>query len=201
MADIPLVLLAAGGSTRMSQPKQLLPWGDQTLIEYQIKTLQKTGNPVLVVAGANASQVVPVIEKYPVQIVVNEDWETGMGSSVAAGIRLVMHKFPDAAGVLFALTDQPLVPVEYFLTVLETYRPGRKQIIVSRSANGWQGVPALFDKVYFDELRNLNGEQGAKTIIQKHKSSVIYVESSDIMEDMDTPEAYHRLWEKFTDRF
>jgi molybdenum cofactor cytidylyltransferase len=71
MADIPLILLAAGGSTRMGRPKQLLPWGNQTLIEYQIQTLQKTGNPVNVVLGSNANLVIPVIEKYNVTFFIN----------------------------------------------------------------------------------------------------------------------------------
>ena len=68
MANIPIILLAAGASSRMGQPKQLLPWGEQTLIEHQIHTLLKTGNPVNVVLGSNSKLVIPVIEKYPVNI-------------------------------------------------------------------------------------------------------------------------------------
>ncbi len=85
MAKIPILLLAAGGSSRMGQPKQLLPWGNRTLIEHQILTLQKAGQPVNVVLGSNSDLVMPVIEKYPVNIFVNPNWESGMGSSISFG--------------------------------------------------------------------------------------------------------------------
>jgi molybdenum cofactor cytidylyltransferase len=201
MAKIPLILLAAGGSARMGRPKQLLPWGNHTLIEHQIQTLQKTGNPVSVVLGSNSKLVLPVIEKYNVNIFINNDWENGMGSSIATGVNGLTKESPGADGVLIALVDQPLVPSKHFLNMLEAFHPGKQQIIVSNSGSGWEGVPALFDKCYSDELQNLTGKEGAKKIIQKHNNAVKRVKCGNLLEDMDTPEAYQQMLKKFTSQF
>ena len=95
MAEIPILLLAAGSSSRMGQPKQLLPWGDQTLIGHQIQKLIKTGHPVHVVIGSNSELILPVIEKFPANILINKDWELGMGSSISFGIKQIIQNFPD----------------------------------------------------------------------------------------------------------
>ncbi len=192
MVNIPVVLLAAGGSARMGRPKQLLPWGNQTLIEHQIQTLRKTGNPVCVVLGASASLISPVIEKHHVYTFINHDWQKGMGSSVAAGVTGATAEFPNSDAILVALSDQPLIPPEHFNNMLKTFRPGKKQIIISQSASGWNGVPALFDKWYFEELKELDGEQGAKTIIGRYKNAVISLNCSDNLADIDTPESYRQ---------
>jgi len=197
MVNIPIILLAAGGSTRMGRPKQLLPWGNQTLIEYQIQILLKTGNPVGVVLGAKANLVGPVVEKYDVHISVNNNWENGMGSSIATGVRDLMQIFPTADGVLLALVDQPLVPPEHFQSILGIFQPGKKQIIASIANSGWKGVPVLFDKCYFDEIQNLTGKEGAKKIIQKHNYALKYIECGNLLEDMDTPEAYQKMSDRF----
>ena len=197
MANIPILLLAAGGSTRMGDPKQLLSWGSKTLIEYQIEILQKTENPVNVVLGSNADQIIPITEKYNVPIFQNYHWKDGMGSSIAAGMNGLTRKFPQTDGVLIALVDQPLVPIEHFKNILKSFHPGEQQIIASLSATGWKGVPVLFDKQYFNELQNLTGKEGAKKIIQQHNQAVKYVECGNLLEDMDTPEAYQKMLKIF----
>jgi molybdenum cofactor cytidylyltransferase len=197
MDEIPILLLAAGGSTRMGQPKQLLPWGSQTLIEHQIQTLLKTGNPVNVVLGSNSNLTIPVIEKYSVNIFVNINWEDGLGNSISFGISEVIQKFPDANGVLITLLDQPLVTTSYIEKMLGAFCPGSQQIIVSRSDSGWKGVPVLFDKCYFKELTELGNEEGAKKIVKRHEDSVILLDGGELLEDMDTPETYQQLLEKY----
>jgi len=193
MAKIPILLLAAGASSRMGQPKQLLPWGDQTLIEHQIQILLKTDNPVNVVIGSNSDLVLPVIEKYAVNIVINTDWESGMGSSISFGIRQINQLFPQAEGVLITLLDQPLLTTSYFEKMLGAYQPSSQQIFVSRSTSGWTGVPVLFDKCYFKELTELGNDEGAKKIFKRHEKSIIFLEGGELLEDMDTPETYQHL--------
>jgi molybdenum cofactor cytidylyltransferase len=200
MSEIPLLLLAAGCSSRMGQPKQLLPWGTKALIEHQILTLQKTGNPVNVVLGSNSGLIIPVVEKYLVDIIINPDWETGMGSSISCGIAHISQKFPNAKGVLITLLDQPLITISYFKKMLGTFQPGSRQIIVSHSASGWTGVPALFDQCHFIELAELKDEEGAKKIIKGHKKNVILLDGGEILEDMDTPEIYQQLLSKQMNR-
>lgn len=201
MANIPILLLAAGGSSRIGQPKQLLPWGNQTLIEHQIQTLLKTGNPVNVVLGSNSNLVIPVIEKFPVNVFINTDWESGMGSSISLGINQIIQKFPDANGVLITLLDQPLITTSYLQKMLDAFQPGFRQIIVSRSASGWTGVPVIFDKCFFKELSELKNDEGAKKIIKRHEENVILIEGGELLEDMDTWQTYQQLLSKFINQF
>jgi molybdenum cofactor cytidylyltransferase len=197
MNNITILLLAAGGSSRMGQTKQLLPWGDTTLIEHQIKTLIKTGNPVNVVLGSDSELIVPVIKNYPVNICINSNWESGMGSSISFGIDEVTRKFPQAEGVLITLMDQPLISESYIEKMLGTFQPGMEQIIASHSATGWRGVPVIFDKFYFQELSQLKMDEGAKKLIKLHEKNAMIVEGGDALEDIDTPQAYQELLSKY----
>jgi len=192
MDDIPIILLAAGSSSRMGQPKQLLPWGDKTLIEFQVEKLLQLQNPVIVVLGSGAEKISPLLQKYAVQVVINSDWEKGMGTSVAAG----MKQIQSAKAALFALVDQPFVTVNHLRNMIDAFQPEKEKIVVSRSQNGWLGVPALFDPVYFEELKNLKGAQGAKTVIKKYTKKLVLVNAGDQLEDMDTPEKYQEMLQK-----
>ena len=197
MANIPIILLAAGSSSRMGQPKQLLPWGSQTLIEHQIQTLLQTGNPVNVVIGSNSNLVIPVIEKFPVNIFINSKWESGMGSSISFGISKIIQIFPDVDGVLITLLDQPLITTSYFEKMLGTYQPGSQKIMVSHSASGWTGVPVLFDKCFFKDLSELKNEDGAKKIVKRHEENIILNEGGELLEDMDTMQTYQQLLKRY----
>jgi molybdenum cofactor cytidylyltransferase len=198
MAEVSIVLLAAGGSKRMGQPKQLLQWGNKLLIEHQIQILQKTGCPLIVVLGAYHNNIVPLIEKSNITIIINDRWETGMGSSIAAGIRSVLLENPLPEGVLIALLDQPMVPAEHFNRMIAEFQPGKQHIIVSRSSTGWEGVPVLFDNFYFEELKALSSEPGAKKIIHEHREKVLGISCDEILDDIDTPETYRKLLGMFS---
>jgi len=196
MDEIPILLLAAGGSLRMGKPKQLLPWGEQTLIEHQIQTLLKTDNSVNVVLGSNSNLIIPVIEKYPVNIFINSDWERGMGSSISFGIQQIIQNFPEAEGVLITLLDQPLLTTSYFEKMLDDFQPGSQQILISRSSSGWTGVPVLFDQCYFNELTGLKNDEGAKKIVKRHEKKVILLDGGELLVDMDTMQTYQQLLNK-----
>jgi molybdenum cofactor cytidylyltransferase len=184
----------------MGQPKQLLPWGNGTLIEHQVLTLIKTGHPVNVVIGSGSNLIIPLIENYTVNIFINKEWEKGMGSSLSHGILQITGKYPGAAGVLVCLLDQPMIPSSYFKKMLEMFQPGTRQILVSQSVSGWTGVPVLFDKCYFNELSKLNSDEGAKKIIQQFEKNVIYIEGGEILEDIDSPRSYQKLLNKYIDQ-
>jgi molybdenum cofactor cytidylyltransferase len=197
MAKIPILLLAAGASSRMGKPKQLLPWGKQTLIGHQIQTLLKTDHPVNVIIGSNSDIIFPVIEKFPINIFINTDWESGMGSSISFGIGQMVQKFPEAEGVLITLLDQPLLTTSYFQKILGACQPCSQQILVSHSSSGWTGVPVLFDRCYFAELAELQNEEGAKKIVKRHEENVIQLDAGELPEDIDTPETYQQLLKKY----
>lgn len=196
MDKIPILLLAAGSSSRMGSPKQLLPWGNQTLIEHQIETLLKTENPVNVVLGAKSKLILPIIEKYEINIFINSNWKNGMGSSISYGIRQVGSELPNTQGILMTLLDQPLMTSKHIQNLINEFQVGNKQILASKDASGWLGVPALFDRFYFEKLLQLKGEEGAKKIIQKYKSAVKSFQCGELLEDIDTPESYEKLLRK-----
>lgn len=197
MSKIPIILLAAGNSSRMGKPKQLLPWGEKSLIEHQAENLLTVGNSVFVVLGANAELIIPVIENLNVKVVVNSEWQTGMGSSIASGVSGMLKENHDADGVMIALLDQPFVSAEHYKKLLNAFEPDKQQIIVSVSRDGWKGVPVLFDSAYFDELINFSGEQGAKKIFSQYPDRIISIECNDILKDMDTPEQYSMLFKEY----
>ena len=194
MAEIPILLLAAGGSERMGQAKQLLPWGKSTLIEHQIRVLLNTGHPVFVVLGCRSEQIQHIVESFPVQIVINEEWEKGMGTSIATGVKYVLQSPSPADGILVVLVDQPLVPLAHYQRMLDTFQPGQERILASRSEGGIEGVPALFDAKYFRELAGLKGAGGARKIIRAHDAKVVHLDCEEMGEDLDTPEDYQRLY-------
>ncbi len=143
--------------------------------------------------GCNSNLIIPVIEKYNITISINDRWKEGMGSSISCGISRIKKSFPDADGVLIALNDQPLVTLSYFEKLISSYSPGAKQILISQSSSGWSGVPALFDKFYFNELSELSSESGAKKIINSYKEKVIAFDGGELLQDIDTPHTYLKL--------
>lgn len=200
MANIQLLLLAAGASRRMGSPKQLLPWGNETLIEHQIKNLLNTNSSVSVVLGAFAEKINKVIDKLPIEIYVNENWKNGMGTSISYAMKLLLEKDHNIDGILITLIDQPLLTTTHFRKMLNLFQEGKGQIIVSHSENAWSGVPVLFDKDYFEELLKLKGDEGAKLITSKYKNSVQLINGGEILKDMDTPKAYNELLNIFKQR-
>lgn len=197
MNNIQHLLLAAGASKRMGKPKQLLPWGKETLIEHQIHTLFETNNMVSVVLGAYADKISVVIEKFPIEIYTNKDWKNGMGTSISFGLKKLVEKHPDVDAVLISLIDQPLIRSNHFKKMTDLFQPGNNEIIVSCSEKGWSGSPVLFDKAYFKELLKLNSDEGAKSIVHKYRNSVKLIAGEDSLNDIDTLETYIEAFNKY----
>ena len=197
MSNVQLLLLAAGSSSRMKEPKQLLSWDTTTLIEHQIHTLLSTHNPLSVVVGAYAERIVPVIDSLPIKIIRNEHWADGMGTSIAIGVQKVLEENPHLDGILISLIDQPLLTTAHFNKMLQLFRPGNKQIIVSKAEGNWSGAPVLFDTIYVDELNRLTGDEGAKIVTNKYKNFVKSVDGGALLIDVDTPQSYQKVLKKF----
>ena len=193
MTNIPFLLIAAGPSSRLGQPKQLLPWGNKTLIEHQVQTMLETQQDVTVVLGASSGLISPVLDSYPITQFAFEDWKLGMGNTISFGVRSLIKKFPKTKGILIALVDQPLITKEHYESMIEKFQSGKNQIIVSKSENGWIGPPVLFDSCYFKELEQLQGDNGAKAIINTHKNALISIDAGAKLNDIDTQETYEKL--------
>jgi molybdenum cofactor cytidylyltransferase len=185
-----VVILAAGASTRMGQSKQLLAWKGQTLLNHAIDTALGTDAPVMVVLGANEEEHKESLKNRNVTIVSNPDWQSGMGSSVKAGVRAVRQGHPSADAFIIMVCDQPHVTKEHLNALWQEYSQSKKLAVVSRYADT-TGVPALFSRQMYDYIFSLADSQGAKGIIQKLKpEEVVAIDLKDGEKDIDTPGDY-----------
>ena len=188
---VALLLLAAGASTRMGQPKQLLPYHGRTLLRHAAETAVAGGcAPIVLVTGALHDELLAEIVGLPILAERNSDWETGMASSIRAGLAAVAAAAPRA--VLVMLTDQPLVTPE-LLRQLIVQQQATQAPIVAATYGETLGVPAIFDKSLLPELLELQGAQGAGRLIARLGTAVGQVAFPAGLLDVDTPAQYTAL--------
>ena len=196
-----VIVLAAGASSRMGTPKQLLVWNGETLLKRAVRTaLAWAGEntncgPVCVVLGANWEACQTELAELPaVNAVVNANWETGMGSSVQAGLQALLDAAPDLAGVLVTLCDQPRVGPDRLAQLWGAHQRARP-VVTAASYNGAVGVPALFARPAFNALLALSGAEGAKRVIGQFAKNgqVARVDLPEAADDLDTPADVARL--------
>lgn len=188
-----IIVLAAGSSSRLGQPKQLLPYGDTTLLQHAIRVATgAVANSVMVVLGSHADQIREAIERDKAQIVINKHWQEGMASSIRYGINMLVSDYPQTDGVILMLCDQPYVDAALLNSLTATHADTSKAIVAS-SYNGVVGVPAFFHKSVFPRLLVLTGETGARLIIQQYTGEVATVAFSQGNVDIDTAADYEAL--------
>lgn len=194
MIKAEILLLTAGKSSRMGQPKALLSIKGQPLISYQIDRLKALDLPITVVLGAYAADISKAVTSKEVRLVLNKDFEKGMGSSIAFGTTSIQNTNPEIDAILVCAIDQPLVPLDHFENLLSTANETDYSIIQSLSEAGWRGIPTLFKSSHFEALSKLSGDEGAKSIIQNNRSTVKAVKApSNSLIDIDTYEQYQSL--------
>jgi len=188
---IPGVVLAAGLSLRMGRAKLLLDWGGRPVIRYTVEQVLAGGvDEVVVVLGREARGIREALSGLPVLFVLNPEPEAGQASSIACGLAALG---PAVGAALIALGDQPALPSVVIPRLLETFRQTGKAI-VAPLYRGVQGNPVLFASAIFHELRNLTGDRGARTVVEKDPGRVAMVPFDLPMPvDLDTPEEYERL--------
>ncbi|MFC6221690.1 NTP transferase domain-containing protein [Hymenobacter artigasi] len=188
---VALLLLAAGASTRMGQPKQLLPYHGHTLLRHAAETAVASGcAPLVLVTGALHEALVAEISDLPIQAIHNPDWETGMASSIRAGLAAIAGTRPTA--VLIMLSDQPLVTPE-LLRELMARQQQTQAPIVAAAYGDTLGVPAIFAQALLPALLQLQGQQGAGRLIASRGAAVERVSFPAGLLDVDTPEQYAAL--------
>jgi len=186
------VIIAAGPSSRLGQPKQNLVYQNKTLLQRTVGTALASGcAPVFVVLGANSQLVKPSIQLQGVCIIDNPDWADGMSSSIKAGVAELM-KNDNIDKTLILLCDQPFVSIQLIADMIKKQKETGKPIIAC-SYNNTLGVPVLFDKSLFAELLSLNGSEGAKKILKNHPQEIEAIPFEQGGIDIDTPEDYERL--------
>ena len=187
-----IVILAAGNSSRLGQPKQLLAYKDETLLQHIIAEASKLPNAVvIVVTGANHELIEKNIDS-KVKTAFNSDWELGMSSSINTGLKKLLELHPEIEECIFTVCDQPFVSHSIFENLITEYHKTQKGIVAS-SYSDTLGTPVLFGKKYFEELFNLKGQEGAKKIINRflEDTASILFEKGDI--DIDTEDDYNKL--------
>lgn len=190
-----LMILAAGASTRMGTPKQLLPFQGRSLLRHTADVaIASQCYPIIVVLGAHAERIKPEVDCLALHIVENKRWAEGMGTSIQAGIAQLSALSQNIEAVVIVLCDQPFVSSQLIDQIVEAYRSTHKAIVASEYA-GIPGVPALFSHTLFAELMKLDASVGAKHIIQKHSHNVYRVPFSKGAIDIDTPKDYEHLQE------
>ena len=186
-----IVILAAGASRRMGRPKQLLPLGETTLLEHAVDAaLNSTAWPVIVVLGAQAAEIRPLLARRPVLVAENPTWSEGMASSLRAGLTLMNAFSIRVDAVLFALCDQPAFSADLVQRFIATQQATQRSVVAARYS-GNLGAPALFTRPHFAALSALVGDEGARKLIaQVPAGEVEAIDLPELAHDLDTPEDY-----------
>jgi len=187
---ISAVVLAAGQSTRMGNPKMLLPWGQMTVIEKVISTLSEAGiDDLHVVTGGNRQDIEGALTRYRVNFSYNPDYTNGeMLSSVKIGLNSIAG---DSEAALIVLGDQPQIESQVVELIVEGYHASHNKIIVP-SFQMHRGHPWLIDKILWKDIIELTPPQTLRDYLVKNQARISYinVDTPSIIQDLDTPRDY-----------
>jgi molybdenum cofactor cytidylyltransferase len=191
--SIGVIVLAAGASRRMNEPKQLLEFEGKTLLRRTVETaVESIYKPVVVVLGANFERMKPEIEDLPVDIYFNESWQSGLSSSIKIGLENLLKIAPDSAASVMMLADQPLITANHINLFAEKFFQTKSSIIAAEYGET-RGVPALFSRAIFEDFSHLSGDKGAKLIIEKYRENLSTINLPEAAFDIDTPQDFSRL--------
>lgn len=189
-AEVYAIILAAGASQRLGQPKQLLEWRNRSLLAHAITTADSVlRERTIVVLGANAEAINNGIDLDGTVAIINPDWQEGMASSIRAGIQALP---PSATAALILLCDQPLVKQAHLQMLLNAWQTAPTKIVASLYRQS-PGVPALFPREFFGDLSALAGDRGAKPLLQKFESRLLKIPMPEAELDIDYDEDFARL--------
>lgn len=188
-----ILILAAGSSSRMGKPKQLLAFDGTTLLAHVAKIARNSKlHPVVVVLGANEELIKNSLDVSQLIVVTNENWQEGMASSIVKGITFIKEKYPEVDGIIIAVGDQPHINETQLHQLLEAQNKMGLPIAACSYA-GVIGTPALFHQTVFPELMTLKGDVGAKKIIEKRIQDVVTINFDKGIIDIDTEKEYQDL--------
>jgi molybdenum cofactor cytidylyltransferase len=195
-AGVGAVVLAAGSSSRMGRPKQTLQFRGESLLRRAVLAALGAGcRPVVVVTGAHAELSRRELDGLDVREEFNPLSETGMASSVRAGVEGLVNAAPGATAAVLLLCDQPHVTADVISNLLAAHRATGRPVVAS-TYGGSFGVPALFGRALFAELARLEGAAGAKQVIKRHASEAHFLPFRGGEVDVDTPADFSRLTAK-----
>jgi len=193
VAMISAIVLAAGESKRMGQPKQMLAWQGKTLLQHVLGNLiNSDADEIILVLGNEAETIRKSLPELPIRMVINRDYKQGMASSLRQGL-LVMD--PKSEAFLVLLADQPGIGPEIINRVIRGFQQANPQRGICRPVyRGLKGHPVLMGVQYRKEILQLQGDVGARQILMNHPLDIleIEVEQDLVVMDVDTPDEYRK---------
>lgn len=187
-----IVILAAGNSSRLGIPKQLLQFEGKSLLNRTIETCLLTAMPVMVVLGAYQKEIKKSSLSRKANFVVNPNWKKGMSSSISLGLKNMLKTWPDTQQVIFTVADQVHLSTEIIKELIKTQELTKKNIVTC-SYSKTTGTPTLFNQKYFEQLISLEGNSGAKEIVKKNTDDVATISFERGEIDIDTIDDYNKL--------
>jgi molybdenum cofactor cytidylyltransferase len=179
------LLLAAGGSTRFGSPKQLVEFEGKTLIRRAAEAVSGSGcTKVAAVLGADLDESRRQVKDLDLVTIENEDWRSGMSSSIKLGLSKLIELEPQLDAVLITLMDQPKVTASHLAAFVDRFAETGPPVIAAEYS-GTKGVPALFSRALFDQLLKLEGDRGAGSIIRE-RSDVLEIPLEEAGVDIDS---------------
>src|SRR5215204_321243 len=191
--NIGVILLAAGESSRLGRPKQLLLFNGKTFLQHSVQVANASNaQQIIVVLGAHADSVKKEIGGVDVRIVKNSEWEEGMASSIRCGIKAFAETTSEAEGVVLMVCDQPFVTASLLNELINAHQTTGKPIVACSYENTF-GPPAFFHRSLFEELLQLKGDVGARGIVSQHTEDVEVIPFPKGIYDVDTETDYERI--------
>jgi molybdenum cofactor cytidylyltransferase len=194
-SPVAAVVLAAGGSSRMGEVKQLLPVDGRPMVRRAVEAVCNAGlAQVVVVVGASAPAVTAALDGLEIDVVRNDDWAEGMSTSLRAGLAALG---PEVGAAFVVLADQPGLSGDLLRLLLSRYRTSRAPIIVPYY-QGQRGNPVLFDRCLFAELAGVEGDRGGRLVVERHadRVEVVDVDDAAVVRDVDTRQDYAEIAEE-----
>lgn len=185
--NLAVLILAAGSSSRLGQPKQLLQHKGTTLLEHTIECALAVSDNISVVLGGNVEKIKSQIDFESIQCNYNPNWKQGIGNSLAFGIQSLSEQQPNIQSILVLLSDQPMISKKLLTTLCELQVGSGKPITACNYVDTY-GVPAIFHKSIFNKLINLQTDKGAKSVISEHKKLTSFLNFPGGKIDIDDPE-------------
>ena len=185
------IILAAGESRRMTQPKLLLPFGEQTIIETVLdNSVSSKANYTLLIIGGFREQIAQKTKRFPAITVYNPDYKRGMLSSVQLGFRSLPEGTQAAVVVL---GDQPSISHQVIDTIIDAYTRTTKGIVLP-TYNKERGHPILIDMMYSRKIAALSPKRGLRELVYSHPDDVheVPVTASSVLRDIDNMQDYKR---------
>ena len=186
---LPAIVLAAGASSRLGQPKQLVKIAGETLLARTLRLLRESASdPIFVVLGAHAENISSAVDLSGALVVSNLQWQQGISNSIHAGIAALEQHDPTAQAVMLLVCDQPKLSAQHLQSLFDAHARSDSPAIVASQYAGIAGIPAIFPASQFARLQALQGDTGARQLLRKPECPLITVPFAGGEVDIDNPE-------------